>query len=146
MRRLALVAAVLGLVFTMAAPASGIVSNYVHMEGPSFFDGTGAFVTTRGPLCPSGTTEDLENEAGNFSPYGFNLRVLKEFTCDDGSGTFQAVLRVRVDFARGVTFTWTMNRGTGDYEHIRGRGTGFVAFDIDGTGVYDVYRGSARVW
>ncbi|MEA3501749.1 MAG: hypothetical protein U9R47_03175 [Actinomycetota bacterium] len=161
MRRLILLAAVAAL-FLVALPvasAGAAPPEQVTFEGPSFFrDGTvpghGTFKTTgpafdSGSVCGIGTTLDLYTKAApkmGPSPRGVNLQILKEFTCNDGTGTFFVKLQVRIDFTKGTTFNWVIVGGTDDYEDLKGNGSGFVASPIplppaDPIGVYDVYEG-----
>jgi hypothetical protein len=91
-----------------------------------------------GVLCPSGTTVDLSIlGAGDESNYRLNLLVRKEFTCDDGSGTFLMMLKVKLD-ERGFT-NWNVIRGTGAYRHLAGTGK-LVGVPFEG-GITDYYTG-----
>ena len=160
MRRLILVAAVAAL-FLVALPvasAGAAPPEQVMFEGPSFFDGpsagTGTFMATgpavdSGAICESGVVADLYTKAApkmGQSPRGVNLQILKEFTCDDLSGSFQVKLQVRIDFLKWSVFNWVVVGGTGDYEDLKGNGDGFAAFPLfNGVpypiGVWDVYEG-----
>ena len=164
MRRLILLAAVAAL-FLVALPvasAGAAPPEQVTFEGPSYFDGpdafTGEFVATgpavdSGAMCPGGDTVDLYTKAApkmGQSPRGVNLQILKEFTCDDDSGSFQVKLQVRIDFLKWPVFNWVVVGGTGDYEDLKVNGDGFAAFplfdgppgpDSEPIGVFDVYEG-----
>jgi len=154
-RRLILPAAVaaLFLVALPVAPVAAAPPEQVTIQGPAFFAGTGEFTATgpavaSGTMCDAGTIVDLYVKSlpvRRHSEGNVNLRVLKQFTCDDGSGTFLALLRVRIRPERTTTFRWFIFGGTGDYVHLRGRGRGHVDHAIfdgpDQVGVWDVYRG-----
>ncbi len=101
---------------------------------------TGAAVDD-GVVCGTGeVVTTFVTAAGFQSNRAVNLTVGKEFTCDDGSGTFSAKLQVRIDFDRGVSFHWVITGGTGDYEDLHGAGSGFVV-PVD----TDIYQGGLHV-
>lgn len=62
---------------------------------------------------------------------GFNILIVKRFTCDDGSGAFDVKLQVRID-QKGDNFNWVILGGTGAYERLHGTG--------QGVGVYPIHR------
>lgn len=132
-------AALIGLV---ASPAEATPPSDVEIVVPGFegpFVATGAAVDD-GVVCGTGEVSTTFAKAAGFqSNRGFNLTVGKEFTCDDGSGAFSAKLQVRID-ARGVSFNWVITGGTGDYEDLRGVGSGFVV-PVD----TDIYQGGLHV-
>ena len=106
-----------------------IVSNVTfNPDGPNYGDFvTSGTATDGGLICPSGTFVDVGIRfAGYQSDRGMvQLQVLKEFTCDDGSGTFVAKLQIQANFDTGIeSFTWVVLNGTGDYASLRGAGTG----------------------
>ena len=158
MRKLILIAAVAAL-FLGALPigvASATTPEQVTFEGPAFFAGPDAgtgFFTATGPavdsgaMCPGGTVADMYTKAApnmGQSPNGVNLQIVKEFTCDDDSGTFLIKLQVRItDYP---IFNWVVVDGTGDYEGLKGNGDGYGAYPLFGPdpepiGVQDVYEG-----
>ncbi len=160
MRRLILLAAVAAL-FLVALPVASAAAappEQVMFEGEAYYDGpdasTGVFTATgpavdSGTMCASGTTVDLSTKTTpnmGQSPTGINFRVLKEFTCDDHSGSFQVKLQVRIDYLTGTTFHWHIVGGTGAYVGLKGNGDGFVDHSLfnggpDPIGVWDVYEG-----
>ena len=155
MRRLILLAAVAAL-FLVALPVASAMAappEKVTIQGPAYFAGpdagTGLFTATgpavdSGAICGAGEIADLYTKAApkrGQSPTGVNLQILKEFTCDDESGSFQAKLQVRIDFLRWPTFNWVIVGGMGDYEDLKGNGNGFGLFPIGDFGVWDVYEG-----
>lgn len=158
MRKLILIAAVAAL-FLVALPigtAGATPPEQVTFEGPAYFAGPDAgtgFFTATGPavdsgtMCPGGTVMDIYTKAApnnGQSPNGVNLQIVKDFTCDNGTGTFSVKLQVRITYF--PTFNWVVVDGTGDYENLKGNGDGFGAFPIfngepDPIGVLDVYEG-----
>jgi hypothetical protein len=101
------------------------------------------FTSTGGVVCASGevTTPWGLFVGGQNGTHG-QLLVAKHFVCADG--TFDATLRVRLDFATGETEgTWSIVSGTGAYRRLHGGG------DISGgpteTGILDEYSGKLNV-
>jgi hypothetical protein len=88
---------------------------------------TGTFSTTgqastSGLICPHGTVTDL----AVVTDYGgiTDFTVPKQFTCDDGSGTFTMELHVHVVTPGTESLQWQILRGTGAYTRLQGAGTG----------------------
>lgn len=111
--------------FTLAggalrAPAASssyvtIVLNGIHPPGKPFHEGT---FNATAVVCTSGTFQGT-----GFSPL-HNGTGFRTFTCDDGSGTFDAVATgVEGEHASGTTGGWRVVRGTGAYVHLRGLGS-----------------------
>ena len=71
--------------------------------------------TASAPACAAGTAADVEDVV--VEP----LTVLRQFTCDDGSGTF-TVLIPGAASEHGGSGTWRIVGGTGRYESLRGTG------------------------
>ena len=155
MRRLFLLAAVAAL-FLVALPvasASAAPPEGVTFEGDAFFagpnEGTGFFSASGAAveeenMCSSGTTTDVPGTvvtSGGQSPNGLKMRLVKEFVCDDGSGSFFVKLRVRLFNSGFTTFKWTIKGGTGAYANLKGHGTGFGSPLSGGVSVYDTYTG-----
>jgi hypothetical protein len=120
----------LGTPVAAAAPQQiEIVSNVTfNPDGPNYgdFSATGAAVDA-GTICASGTFVDTRLGFGGFQSDRGTVQVLvvKEFTCDDGSGTFTVKLQIQANFDTGIeTFTWVVLGGTGDYASLRGAGSG----------------------
>jgi hypothetical protein len=102
MRRLILMAAVAAL-FLVALPVASAVAappEQVTFGGEAFFSGSqagfGDFTATgpavdSGATCETGLTKDLVTTT-HTTPKGVNLQILKEFTCDDGTGMFEVRL------------------------------------------------------
>jgi len=113
-----------------ASPQSVTIVSHVifNPDGPNYGDFvTSGAATDSGLICPSGTFVDIGLRFGGFqSDRGtVQVQVVKEFTCDDGSGTFVVKLQIQANFDTGIeSFTWTVLDGTGDYASLRGAGTG----------------------
>lgn len=158
MRKIVLLVAVLAL-FLVALPiasAGATPPEQVTFEGEAFFAGsgagTGSFTATgpavdSGAMCEEGIVADVYGKMApkmGQSPNGFNMQIVKEFTCDDESGTFFIKLQVRItDYP---VFNWVVVGGTGDYEDLKGNGDGYGAYPLpigspDPIGVWDVYEG-----
>jgi hypothetical protein len=104
----------------------------------------GAFTATGRLLCPAGQASTPFVTVSRTYPDGsLDLMVEKRFTCDDGSGTFELVIHVRLKFVSPGNFEnnfrWLITGGTGQYENLEGFGTGFgTARDGE---LIDVYAG-----
>lgn len=115
----------------MAAPPQGVVIEVdvsVSPEGES----VGRFTAT-GPVCLSGQTKDLTTRvAGLQSERRLQLLVHREFTCDDGTGTFLLLVRVHGQFdepgsdvfVHPLPKSWSVLDGTGAFESLHGAGEG----------------------
>jgi hypothetical protein len=114
--------------------------------GTGFFTATGPAVDS-GAMCPGGTVADVFTKAApkmGQSPNGVNFQIVKEFTCDDDTGTFLIKLQVHITYF--PTFNWVVVDGTGAYEDLKGNGDGYGAYPLfNGApvpiGVQDVYEG-----
>ena len=139
---------------TLAANATTAIASSpaaVHFDVPTTFGGPNLFTATGpavdgGSVCASGEAIDLFNRASGFeSGVGVNFQVLKEFVCNDGSGSFFVKLQVRLDFRRGTdNFSWVIVDGTGSYENMHGSGSG-VGIDQGPDFVRDVYDGRVHI-
>ena len=141
----ALALMVIGGPVSAAAPQQvEIVSNVTfNPDGPNFGDfSTSGTATDAGTICAGGTFVDTRLLFGGFqSDRGVvQVQVVKEFTCDDGSGTFFVKLQIQANFDTGIeTFTWVVLGGTGDYASLRGAGTGSTV--PTDTGNINTYEG-----
>ena len=113
-----------------ASPESVTLVSHVtfNPDGPNYgdFDASGDAVDT-GLICGSGTFVDTGIRfAGYQSDRGIvQLQVVKEFTCDDGTGTFVVKLQIQADFDTGIeSFTWVVLSGTGEYRSLHASGSG----------------------
>jgi hypothetical protein len=115
-------------------------------EQINFATGVTTFTAT-GPLCPSGTfADDVKVFAPNPESSGidssgtFNLLIRTVYTCDDGSGTFNAVKHVFLTFTdNGFTSTGPIQLlgGTGAFTDLAGHGVD-NGTTIGDTGVGDI--------
>ena len=135
MRKFSLVATVMALFLLVvpavpagATPPSGVVfveTTNTDIVPPvaSAFGASGAAVSD-GIVCAAGTQIDLFAKFTGFqSGNGVNIKVVKEFTCLDG--TFEMALQIRED-KKGNRFNWQIinGSGTGAYERLHGTGKG----------------------
>jgi hypothetical protein len=98
-----------------------------HVEITSATDGPFTVSeSASGDLCPSGQTATTFNFVTRSEPNRLDLLVGKHLTCDDGSGTVDLVLAVRL--TDRDNFMWTVTGGTGKYEDLQGNGTGTGRF------------------
>ena len=116
--------------------------------GPTFgpFTATGPAVDS-GLVCGSGDTVDVFAKVTGATASGVNFQVVKEFTCDDGSGVFYVKLQVRIN-RNGDNFSWTVVGGTEAYARLRGTGSGYgipIFDDEIQTGVTDYYDGGLHI-
>jgi hypothetical protein len=136
MRRiLKLGALALGLLVPLGAAAAAQAAEPVPFtitEQINFATGEATFTAT-GPLCPSGTFVDdvqvvapsPESSRGADSSGGFNLVIRTVYTCDDGSGTFNALKHVFITFSDDSstnTGPIQLLGGTGAYTDLAGHG------------------------
>lgn len=134
-----LAAATVSLATTRTAGATS--GSPVTISAHTVFGTPGAFQTSGAGLCLTGTTTDQTSVSGFHSNNHILFHVLKTFTCDDGSGTFTALLQV---FASGTSdsFTWNILSGTGAYTNLHGTGSGV---GLEGPNeVDDFYTGSVH--
>jgi hypothetical protein len=113
--------------------------------GPNFFTASGAAVDA-GVVCTDGDVIDLFNKASGFqSGLGINFQVVKEFRCEDGSGSFIVKLQARLDFRAGTdNFAWVIVGGSDAYTDLHGSGSG-VGIDPAPEFIHDVYDGGVHV-
>ncbi len=141
---LALVAVAGPTAAAAGAPQPVVITSHMTFagDGPNYgdfsVDGGG------GLMCASGRVEDTGYVFAGFqSDRKLQILVLKDFICDDGSGTIHVKIQVHVDFAVGETFTWVVQGGTGPYARLRGSGQGTTIPNPDpSTGNTNIYGGS----
>jgi hypothetical protein len=113
-----------------APPQSLTIVSHVtfNPDGPNYGDfGASGSAVDSGLICAGGTFVDTGIRfAGYQSDRGMvQLLVIKEFTCNDGTGTFVVKLQIQANFDTGIeTFTWVVLGGTGDYGSLHGGGSG----------------------
>jgi len=151
MRRSSIVAVLAALMLVVTiVPAAATPPSGVLIESLVSFDSGGGRFTATGPavdsglICASGvTTQPYWKQTGFHAPTGVNFQVVKEFACDDGSGSFFVKLQVRSD-RKGVNFSWTILGGTDTYANLHGSGKG-TGEGIDGfDGILDLYSGAVH--
>ena len=104
-----IMAAFLATLAVPVASAGATPPSDVTIEVDTLFAGTGVF-TASGPavddgvVCASGDTVDGSSKISGNGKWGFNIQVVKEFTCDDESGSFLVKLQARVLFDGPVLF------------------------------------------
>jgi hypothetical protein len=137
-----------GALLTLTAPAAQAAPpepftitetiDFTSQEPPTF--------TATGPLCASGTFEDVvvgDRFRGNPDTTGkFNLLIRTVFTCDDGSGTFNAQKHVFVALNEDGTSSnsgpITLHGGTGEYIGLSGHGVDEGTTTADGIGTGNI--------
>jgi hypothetical protein len=147
MRKLVLLV-VFGALLVIPSPAQATPPSDVQIQIDTILPPSGApfgRFTATGPVCPTGDSVDVfDLGAGSQSGTGIQLLVGKQFTCDDGTGTFLLLLRVHIVFQPfSDTFTWSVLSGTGAYEKLHGSGTGFGV--PTPTGVFDTFTGGMHI-
>ena len=144
---LAALAAITAVTAPVGASSPEPISITSQMTIPFDAPSTGFFQADPSDLiCPTGTVLDLGVIGAGFqSGRGGQILVLKELTCDDGSGTI--FVRLAVHFRDGGqggvptgSFTWVIVGGTGDYADLQGRGTG-IGVSTGPNSVTDTYTG-----
>jgi hypothetical protein len=153
MRRIVVLTLAITVMFVSPVPAGASPPSDVHIEvatslvgenPPGPFTASGPAVDA-GVVCSDGTVVNATGQLSGFSSQGFNFQGIKHFTCEDGSGEFFVNLQARIDFRKGVTFSWNVLGGTGDYEDLHGSGSG-AGLDLCGEDcVLDVYDGGLHI-
>ena len=145
---ISLLAALIAIPVLAAAPLA------IHIEVPATinqtepdpFTASGPAVDA-GAVCASGLSEDLSVVIASNPPGGNTriLRVLKRFTCGDGTGTFDLSMTVQLDLVTyETTALWRIIGGTGDYAGLRGNGSLVGTPIVPGSSILDVYDGMVR--
>lgn len=105
----------------------------------------GPFTASGNDVCPSGqASTPFAAVTRTFSDGSLDLDVNKTFVCDDGSGSFDMLLFVRLKMVNGQftnNFRWMITSGTGAYEELSGFGTGE---GITTDRAVDLYTGRTR--
>ncbi len=152
LRRLVVLAVALAVAMAMALPAGATPPSAVTIEVDTLFAGTGTFTATGpavddGVVCATGETFDVFGKVSGMGKKGVNIQVVKEFTCDDDSGSFFVKLQVKVFFAGPVlsSFNWVVTEGDGAYEDLHGSGSGDGLPPNTGFDILDVYEGKMHI-
>jgi hypothetical protein len=150
-RILVSVVAATALLIATAAPIGATPPTDVVFEVETSLSGDPSPFVASGPaasaglVCATGIVIDASGKVAGASPTGFNFQGIKHFICDDGSGEFFINLQARIDFRKGVTFSWNVLRGTGDYVDLHGAGSG-VGLPFCGPDcVFDLYEGGLHI-
>ena len=130
----------LGSALNVASAAAGNTQQVAIVSHMAFNDpppNTGDF-TTSGPatdsglICESGDVTDTRVIfVGDRSGFRFQVLVLKDFVCDDGSGTIFVKIQVHGNFDGTESFSWIVQGGTGEYSNLRGSGQGSSVPNVD---------------
>lgn len=105
------------------------------------FTASGSAVET-GIICPTGMVfDDSVSSSGGQSPV-LLLFVHKHFTCDDGSGSFEMDLNVRIADS-GTTAQWRIVSGFGSLEGLSGEG--YLTATLTENALYDTYFGRINI-
>jgi hypothetical protein len=131
------------LLWTGGAAAAGppeavTITSLMGYDSTGDFHATGDAVAS-GLVCSSGTVEDWEaGFRGSQSERVQHVWVIKQFVCDDGSGTFMVRLEVHQDLV-AVTewFSWRVLSGTDAYRSLHGAGLGTTDFEDFFLGPWD---------
>ena len=131
MRRVLVFTVTMAVMLALAAPAGAAPPSEVEFEVQTSFAALGGPFIASGPavdaglVCDEGDVEEVfRRVSGSRSIRNFNIQIVNEFTCDDGTGTFLVKLQVHVVLFSPSSFTWTVVGGTGDYVDLRGAGSG----------------------
>lgn len=144
--------AVVAALAVSAASVEATPPSDVEIEVDTLLAGTGTFTATGGAVddgvvCATGDTLDVFGKFSGQGLNGFNVQVVKEFSCDDLSGSFLVKLQVKVFFAGPVlsSFNWTVIGGDGAYADLHGRGNGVGLPPNAGFDILDVYTGRLHI-
>ncbi|KAA3647184.1 MAG: hypothetical protein DWQ07_06705 [Chloroflexi bacterium] len=142
---------ILGLLLGMSVtPAFAAKPLDVHIEvykpiGVNHvpFTATGDAVD-KGLVCAFGTEEDLSVDVVNTNRRFTTLKILKRFTCGDGSGTFNIRMTVKLFADSHTTANWRVVAGTGDYTRLKGHGKLYGTPIVPEVSIFDVYDGKMK--
>lgn len=148
MKRILIIIIVLVFLMMMVTPVYASPPTEVSIVSIMKFSTASGTFTASGPaveagiICPTGMVYDMNiRGVGVQSQLFTNLFVHKHFVCDDGSGTFEFNLNVRIIYSQDYTESlWRIMGGTGDYQNLRGTGT-IMAYPIDADTIEDNYSG-----
>jgi len=151
MRRVLSLVLVASLIVVLlpASPALALAPDGVVIEvettvgdegGLGPFTASGPLVDS-GAMCSAGVTQDVFLEVVEVPDRGLNIRVVKQFICSDGSGSFDIFMQVRYRWESGTRFNWYVLGGTGDYADLVGSGAGAGLAPMGDYDVHDVFRG-----
>ena len=140
LKNLAVPVLTIGAIALGAGPAGADAPEpFTITETIDFVNGDFSF-TTKGSLCPSGTFEDEVKTfaAGDSSAGKLVLLIRTVYTCDDGTGSFNALKHVFITPVSDDAFTSSgpisLKGGTGEYADLSGHGVD-VGEAADGRGI-----------
>jgi len=152
MRRILIAVVAATLLAAMTAPAGASPPSGVDIGADQYFAGTGTFTADGaavddGVVCGAGETLDVFGKVSGNGVKGYNIQLVKEFTCGDGSGSFFVKLQVKVFFTGPLlsSFQWTVVGGDGAYSDLHGSGTGVGLPPNSGFDIFDVYSGGLHI-
>jgi hypothetical protein len=127
------------------APLHVEVLEYPGSAIPEPFLASGAAVDG-GMVCAAGTVVDVSITSNQPAGPFRILQVLKRFTCDDASGTFDIKMVVKLDLATNdTTARWQIVGGTGDYAGLKGHGSLIGLSNLPGEySILDHYDGKVH--
>jgi hypothetical protein len=100
--------------------------------------------TASGPICASGTVDELSTTSNSPAGPFQTLWVTKHFICDDSSGTFDVSMVVQLNVNTGYTTAhWKIIGGTVSYQNLKGNGK-LVGTPKPGNTILDVYDGKVH--
>lgn len=134
-------------VFTLPAYAARPYDLHIEVEenintSGEAFVASGAAVDA-GIVCASGNVYDADYSITG-PPEGSIriITVLKHFECGDLSGSFDAMMVVRLDLdTHYTTARWNVVGGSGDYADLHGAGSLLGTPIVPGESILDVYDG-----
>jgi len=111
---------------------------------PEPFTASGLAVDN-GSVCATGMVEDValryNDPVGSFQ----TIWALKRFDCDDGSGTFDVRMVVRLDLTtHDTTARWRIVDGTDQYADLKGQGSLVGISNFPDPGILDIYDGQVH--
>jgi hypothetical protein len=128
------------LVFAAQPLAIHIEVTEIIAGGTEPFIASGAAIST-GLVCPTGTVVETAAKSKDTNGPYTKLWITKHFDCDDGSGTFDVDMVVKLKKATGeTTANWKVVAGTGNYASLKGNGK-LVGTPVTLGVIFDVYDG-----
>lgn len=119
----AAVLAIAGAVLPAAASGAAPHDRSVEIIVTETFGEIGTFVAAGGGLCPTGTAEIVGEASLTERPNMLTFELDKEFTCDDGTGSFVVHILARWSPCNPTDHgVWGITSGTGAYADLSGHG------------------------
>lgn len=143
LKNLAVPVLTIGALALGAGPAGADVPEPFTITETIDFEAEEFSFTATGSLCPSGSFKDEVKTfaAGDSSAGKLVLLIRTVYTCDDGTGSFNALKHVVITFTGDDSSTSSgpisLKGGTGDYAGLSGHGVD-VGEAEDGLGVGNI--------